>query len=173
MISIDYIKSKIRDVADFPKEGIIFKDITPLFLEPAIINKIVEEFEAFAKTLDVDVILGAESRGFLFAVPLSLKLNKPFVLVRKPNKLPGDVYSAEYTLEYGSSRVEIHKDALKPNQKVLIVDDLLATGGTVQAIEDLVRQAGCEVVGSTYLIKLDFLEGEKKLSGKVNALITY
>lgn len=173
MISIDYIKSKIRDVPDFPKEGIVFKDITPLFLEPAIINKIVDEFASFAQTLDVDVILGAESRGFLFAVPLSLKLNKPFVLVRKPNKLPGDVYSAEYTLEYGSSRVEIHKDALKPNQKVLIVDDLLATGGTVKAIEDLVHQAQCQVVGSTYLIKLDFLEGEKKLTGKVNALISY
>lgn len=173
MISIDYIKSKIRDVPDFPKEGIVFKDITPLFLEPAIINKIVDEFASFAQTLDVDVILGAESRGFLFAVPLSLKLNKPFVLVRKPNKLPEDVYSAEYTLEYGSSRVEIHKDALKPNQKVLIVDDLLATGGTVKAIEDLVHQAQCQVVGSTYLIKLDFLEGEKKLTGKVNALISY
>lgn len=173
MLNIELIKSKIRDVPNFPKEGIVFKDITPLFLEPQIIDSIVDEFAKFAKELDIDVILGAESRGFLFAVPLSIKLNKPFVLVRKPNKLPCDVYSSEYTLEYGSSRVEIHKDALKKGQRVLIVDDLLATGGTVAAIEDLVRQSNAVVVGSTYLIKLDFLEGEKKLSGKVNALISY
>lgn len=173
MITIDYIKSKIRDVPDFPKEGIVFKDITPLFLEPKIIEKIVDDFAEFAKSLDVDVIAGAESRGFLFAAPLSIKLNKPFVLIRKPNKLPCDVYSAEYTLEYGSSRVEMHKDAIKPNQKVLIIDDLLATGGTVAAIEKLIKQANATVVGSAYLIKLDFLKGEEKLSGKVHALISY
>ena len=173
MINIDYIKSKIKDVPDFPKKGIIFKDITPLFLEPKVIEKIVDDFAEFAKSLDVDVIIGAESRGFLFAAPLSIKLNKPFVLVRKPNKLPNDVYSAEYTLEYGSSRVEMHKDALKPNQRVLIVDDLLATGGTVAAIENLVHQAQATVVGSVYLIRLGFLKGEEKLSGNVHALINY
>ncbi|WP_016829261.1 adenine phosphoribosyltransferase [Ureaplasma urealyticum] len=173
MINIDYIKSKIRDVPDFPKKGIVFKDITPLFLEPKIIEKIVDDFADFAKSLNIDAIIGAESRGFLFASPLSIKLNKPFILVRKPNKLPNDVYSAEYTLEYGSSRVEMHKDALKPNQRVLIVDDLLATGGTVAAIENLVRQAKGIVAGSVYLIRLGFLKGEEKLSGKVHALINY
>ncbi|WP_031488961.1 adenine phosphoribosyltransferase [Ureaplasma canigenitalium] len=172
-IDKDYLKSKIKDVPDYPSPGIIFKDITPLFLEPEIINFVIDEFAKHVASLDVDAIVGVESRGYLFGLPLALKINKPFVMARKPNKLPREVYSADYSLEYGKSTMQMHKDALEKGMKVLIVDDLLATGGTVGAVEDLVRQAGGIVVGSLFLIKLNFLEGDKKLSGNIYSLINY
>lgn len=173
MINKQHIESLIVDIVDYPKKGIVFKDITPIFLHPNAVNDIVSDMANFANELNVDVIIGAESRGFLFGVPVSLKLNKPFVLVRKPNKLPRDTYYQSYDLEYGSSTLEMHKDAIKPGQRVLIIDDLLATGGTVGAIEKLVHQAGGEVVGSTFLIELKDLHGRDKLEGKVYSLLQY
>ncbi|GAA5414525.1 adenine phosphoribosyltransferase [Ureaplasma ceti] len=173
MKDLKKLESQILTVKDYPKPGVMFKDITPLFLEPEMINEIIDDFAEFANQLDVDVILGAESRGFLFGVPLSLKLNKPFVLVRKPNKLPREVYAQSYDLEYGSSTVEMHKDALKPGQKALIIDDLLATGGTVEAIEKLVKQAGGVVAGSAFLIELVDLHGKDRLAGKVHSILKY
>ncbi|MCV3743692.1 adenine phosphoribosyltransferase [Ureaplasma sp. ES3154-GEN] len=173
MEKIEYVKSLIKDVPDFPKQGIIFKDITPIFMQPKAMKDVVDMFADYAKDLNVDVIVGAESRGFLFGLPLALKMDKPFVLVRKPNKLPREHFSVDYDLEYGSSSVQMHKDAIQPGQRVLIVDDLLATGGTVEAIEKLVGLAGGQVVGSLYLIELTFLEGFKKLSAPVFSLIKY
>lgn len=168
-----YLKKIIKDVPDFPKKGIIFKDITPLFLEPKVVEEIVDAISAFAKKVKADVIVGAESRGFLFSVPVSIKTGLPFVLVRKPNKLPRPVYSAQYTLEYGESTVQMHKDAIKPHQRVLIIDDLLATGGTVNAIQNLIHQANGIVAGSAFLIELEALNGKQQLEGEVLSLIKY
>ncbi len=167
------IKKYIIDIPDYPKKGVIFRDITPLFANYDIIESIIDEFAKFAQSLNIDVIVGAESRGFLFGVPLSLKMKKPFVLVRKPNKLPRDTYSVNYELEYGSSSIEIHKNDIKPNQRVLIIDDLLATGGTVEAIEKLVRMSFGIVAGSAYLIEITPLNGRKKLSGKIYSILKY
>ncbi|MBU3830841.1 MAG: adenine phosphoribosyltransferase [Candidatus Ureaplasma intestinipullorum] len=173
MVSIDKIKEYIIDIPDYPKKGVIFRDITPLFSNYEIINSIIDEFAEFAKLLNIDVIVGAESRGFLFGVPLSLKIKKPFVLVRKPNKLPRETYSVSYNLEYGSSSIEIHKGDIKPGQRVLIIDDLLATGGTVEAIEKLVKMSDGVVAGSAYLIELESLKGREKLSGSVFSILKY
>lgn len=173
MVSIDKIKEYIIDIPDYPKKGVIFRDITPLFSNYEIINSIIDEFAEFAKLLNIDVIVGAESRGFLFGVPLSLKLKKPFVLVRKPNKLPRETYSVSYNLEYGSSSIEIHKGDIKPRQRVLIIDDLLATGGTVEAIEKLVKMSDGVVAGSAYLIELESLKGRDKLSGSIFSILKY
>lgn len=173
MVSIDKIKKYIIDIPDYPKKGVIFRDITPLFSNYEIINSIIDEFAEFAKLLNIDVIVGAESRGFLFGVPLSLKLKKPFVLVRKPNKLPRETYSVSYNLEYGSSSIEIHKGDIKPGQRVLIIDDLLATGGTVEAIEKLVKMSDGVVAGSAYLIELEALKGRDKLSGLIFSILKY
>ncbi len=173
MVSVDKIKEYIIDIPDYPKKGVIFRDITPLFSNYEIINSIIDEFAEFAKLLNIDVIVGAESRGFLFGVPLSLKIKKPFVLVRKPNKLPRETYSVSYNLEYGSSSIEIHKGDIKPGQRVLIIDDLLATGGTVEAIEKLVKMSDGVVAGSAYLIELESLKGREKLSGSVFSILKY
>ncbi len=173
MVSVDKIKEYIIDIPDYPKKGVIFRDITPLFSNYEIINSIIDEFAEFAKLLNIDVIVGAESRGFLFGVPLSLKIKKPFVLVRKPNKLPRETYSVSYNLEYGSSSIEIHKGDIKPGQRVLIIDDLLATGGTVEAIEKLVKMSDGVVAGSAYLIELESLKGRDKLSGSVFSILKY
>lgn len=169
----DFLEQSIIDVYDYPKKGICFKDITPLFLKPELINDIINEISDFALKLNADAIAGAESRGFLFGVPVSLKINKPFILIRKPNKLPRAVYRQSYDLEYGSSTLEMHQDALKANQRVLIIDDLLATGGTVEAIEKIVRQANAIVAGSAFLIELKDLKGRQKLSGEVLSLLKY
>ena len=173
MVSVDKIKEYIIDIHDKTKKGVIFRDITPLFSNYEIINSIIDEFAEFAKLLNIDVIVGAESRGFLFGVPLSLKIKKPFVLVRKPNKLPRETYSVSYNLEYGSSSIEIHKGDIKPGQRVLIIDDLLATGGTVEAIETVVKMSDGVVAGSAYLIELESLKGREKLSGSVFSILKY
>lgn len=173
MVSHEKIKEYIIDIPDYPKKGVVFRDITPLFAKYEIINSIIDEFADFAKLLNIDVIAGAESRGFLFGVPLSLKLKKPFVLVRKPNKLPRETYSVSYDLEYGSSSIEIHKGDIKPGQRVLIIDDLLATGGTVEAIEKLVKKSEGVVAGSAYLIELTSLKGREKLSGSIFSILKY
>lgn len=156
------IKQAIRDIPDFPKPGIIFKDITPIFYDQTLCNKIVNEFIA---RMDVkpDAIIGIESRGFLFGFLVANKLDIPFVLVRKVGKLPYKTVSVEYDLEYGTSKIEMHEDALKKGWNVIIHDDLLATGGTAAAAGDLVKKLGANVLGFNFVIGLDFLNGEKKL----------
>lgn len=173
MKKLDYLKDLIGTVPNFPKPGINFLDITPLFLNPSELEKVIDNMAEFAKENNIDVIVGAESRGFLFAAPLSIKTNLPFVLARKPNKLPRETLKASYTLEYGSSTIEILKGDIKPGQRVLIVDDLLATGGTVGAIENIVNQAGAIVAGYTFLIELDFLKGRDTLKAPAYSVLHY
>jgi adenine phosphoribosyltransferase len=156
------IKSVIRDVPDFPKPGITFKDITPLFYDQRLCNEIADGFiERLGEK--PDAVVGIESRGFLFGFLVANKLNVPFILVRKAGKLPYKTVSAEYELEYGSSKIEMHEDAIKKGWKVLIHDDLLATGGTAEATARLVKNSGAEVSGFNFIVGLGFLEGEKKL----------
>ncbi len=173
MKNLEHLKEIIGIVPNFPKPGINFLDITPLFLNPQELSQVIDNMAEFALENKIDVIVGAESRGFLFAAPLSLKTNLPFVLARKPNKLPRETYKASYTLEYGSSTIEMCKGDLKPNQRVLIVDDLLATGGTVGAIENLVNQAGAKVAAYAFLIELDFLKGRDTLKAPAYSVLHY
>ena len=168
------LKSLIRTIPDFPEEGILFRDITTLLKEPEGLYEAVEQLRDSVKDLSYDVIVGPESRGFIFGVPLAYAEHKGFVPVRKPGKLPAAVYSQEYALECGVSRLEMHQDALKPGQKVLIVDDLLATGGTAQAIATMVEKAGCQVAGFTFLIELADLGGREKLKNySVRSVLSY
>lgn len=164
----------IRDVPDFPKEGILFKDITPLLLDPGAFAKSLERLSQCFGDCEYDLIVGPESRGFIFGVGLAQLDGKGFVPVRKPGKLPGKVESISYDLEYGTDSLEIHSDAISPGQRVLIIDDLLATGGTVKASCDLVGKLGGEVVGLGFLIELSMLDGRKRLEGmRVESLISY
>jgi len=156
------IKQALRDVPDFPKPGIMFKDITPIFYDQKLCTRIVDEFIArFDKK--PDAIVGIESRGFLFGFLVANKLDIPFVLVRKAGKLPYKTVSIEYDLEYGTSKIEMHEDALQKDWNVIIHDDLLATGGTADAAANLVKKLGANVLGFNFVIGLDFLEGNKKL----------
>ena len=161
---VSFLRRRIRDVPDFPKEGILFKDITPLLAD-------VEAFRActqlMAEKLDgetVNSVIGIESRGFMFGAALADKLGVGFIPVRKPGKLPAATYRAQYDLEYGSDAVEIHQDALRPGDRVVIVDDLIATGGTANASKELVQQCGAEVAAFVFVINLVALEGAKKLA---------
>jgi len=164
----------IRDVRDFPKPGIVFRDITPLLQSPVALRTALDRLEEQAASLRPDVIAGIESRGFLFGVPLAVRLGVGFVPVRKPGKLPAETSRETYTLEYGEDAVEIHADAIAPGQRVLIVDDLLATGGTAGATSRLVEAADGNVVGLLFLIELSFLEGRSRLPGRnVISLLTY
>ena len=153
----------IRDVADFPKPGIMFKDITPLLASHAALEACIDQFVEKYKNEKIDVIAAAEARGFLFAVPLAMRLGIGMVPIRKPGKLPYEKKSYTYDLEYGTDTLEMHVDAVTPGQKVLVVDDLLATGGTVSACCEMVEEIGAEVVGCAFLIHLAFLDGAKKL----------
>jgi adenine phosphoribosyltransferase len=157
------LKEKIRTIEDFPKEGIKFKDITTLLKDPEAFNYAIQQFVEHYQDVEVDVIVGVESRGFLVGAPLALELEKSFVLSRKEGKLPAEVIESEYDLEYGSNMLEMHKDAIEKGQKVLIIDDLLATGGTVKATVELVEELGGEVIGLAFLLELSFLEGREKL----------
>ena len=156
------IKQALRDIPDFPKPGILFKDITPVFYDQKLCTRIVDEFIARFDTKP-DAIVGIESRGFLFGFLVANKLDIPFVLVRKAGKLPYKTVSIEYDLEYGTSKIEMHEDALQKGWNVLIHDDLLATGGTADAAANLVKKLGANVLGFNFVIGLDFLNGEKKL----------
>lgn len=166
--------SLIRDVENFPKEGILFRDITPLLQDP---KGLVEAIDLMAKEvegIDFDVVVGPESRGFIFGVPLAYKLQKGFVPVRKPGKLPYETISESYDLEYGSNTIEMHIDSIKPGQKVVIIDDLLATGGTTKAMVDLIGKLGGEVVKIVYLIELEELNGRSVLEGQnIASLLKY
>jgi adenine phosphoribosyltransferase len=154
----------IRDVPDFPEPGIVFKDITPLLAHADLFGEALAAMAAPYDAADVDVVVGIEARGFIFAAPLARRFNAGFVPVRKPGKLPWQVSGQEYDLEYGTDRLEAHNDAIHPGDKVLIVDDVLATGGTGAAAVDLVRALGGDVVGFAVLIELDFLEGRHKMT---------
>lgn len=167
--NIQKIKSMIRDIPDFPKKGILFRDITTALKDAQTLKLTVDEiYEAF-KDEKIDYIAGIESRGFIYGMPLAYKLNCGFIPVRKPNKLPAETISQEYELEYGTDKIEIHKDALKKGDRVLIVDDLLATGGTAAAAAKLVSSVA-EVVGMAFVIELEELQGRNKLPENVKIL---
>jgi adenine phosphoribosyltransferase len=168
------IKSLIRDIPDFPKAGILFRDITTLLKDPAGLKYTIDALADQCADMQPDYILGMESRGFIFAAPLAYRLNAGFVPVRKPGKLPAEAFSVEYALEYGTDRLEMHKDAIEPGKRVLIVDDVIATGGTAAATAKLVEMAQGELVGFGFLSELTFLEGRKALPQvPIVALIEY
>ncbi|MBD3635742.1 MAG: adenine phosphoribosyltransferase [Crocinitomicaceae bacterium] len=170
------LKETIRDIPDFPKEGILFKDITPIFQKPLLCNKIIERIASDIKNWNVEVIAGIESRGFLMGVSLAMELDLPFVLIRKKGKLPYNTVSHKYELEYGSAEIEMHTDSFKPGQRVLIHDDLLATGGSASAAAELIQKQGGEVAGFSFLIELAFLNGSERLtpySENISTLVAY
>jgi adenine phosphoribosyltransferase len=168
------LKSYIRDVPDFPIPGVLFRDITPLLRSPAALRYTIDEFTRICRDRAIDAVVGIESRGFLFGAPLSYNLGIPFVPVRKPGKLPAARMSIEYSLEYGTNQLDIHQDALTPGQRVVIVDDLLATGGTAHATAKLVELIGGQVESFLFVIELLFLEGRKQLeSYDITTLISY
>lgn len=168
------LEEYVRSIPDFPEEGIIFRDITSVLQDGDGLVLAVDTMQQLVNDLEFDVVAGAESRGFIFGTPIAYNLRKPFVLIRKKGKLPCETISREYELEYGTATIEIHKDAIKPGQKVLLVDDLIATGGTTEAMIKLVEDLGGEVVGVLVLVELAGLEGRKKIAGyRLDAAITY
>ena len=168
------LKKTIREIKDFPKEGIDFKDITTLMQNGEAFKYTIDQFVNELKDQNIDIIVGPEARGFLMGTPVAYALGVGFVPVRKPGKLPYETESYEYGLEYGTDVLEIHKDAIKPGQRVAIVDDLLATGGTMEAAAKLIEKLGGEVVSMQFLIELEGLQGREKLSKyDVNSLIKY
>jgi adenine phosphoribosyltransferase len=168
------IADYIRDIPDFPKPGIVFKDITPLMKEPAAFKATIDQMAAHYRSLAIDYIVGIESRGFIIGAPLAMQLGVGFLPIRKPGKLPYETERIDYTLEYGSGSLEIHADACSPGHRVLIIDDLLATGGTVAATRALIERLGGKVVAAGFVIELGFLNGREKLPGlDVHSLIQY
>ena len=168
------LSAKIRDIPDFPKRGIVFKDIMPLLADADALHETVEELAAFAEPRKPDYILGAEARGFILGAALAYRLRCGFVAARKPGKLPWRTVSAKYALEYGFDALEVHADAIQSGARVLIHDDLLATGGTAKATVELVEQLGGEVVGLPFIIELEFLKGRARLAGyDVFSLLRY
>lgn len=167
----DRIKSVIRDVKDFPKEGIVFKDITPILENPELTSAITKEFVERVKELNLDAIMGVESRGFFWGPILAQALGLPFIPVRKKGKLPYKTVSHKYDLEYGSAEIEIHADAIKEGANILIHDDLLATGGTASAAAEVILKQNAHVAGFSFLVILDFLNGVEVLSKYNNNII--
>ena len=168
------LQDYIRDIPDFPKPGILFKDITPLLNDPKPSKFALDSLLELTSDLKIDKVIGVESRGFFFGTLIADKLNAGFIPVRKPNKLPSDKLSQEFQLEYGTDRLEIHKDAINKGDRVLIHDDVLATGGTAEAVCKLVEELGGEVVQCNFLIELSFLKGRDKLSKyNIGSLINY
>lgn len=167
-------KDYIRVIPDFPQPGIRFKDITTLLKDAEAYRAAIESIASAVRHLDIDVVAGPEARGFVIGAPLALALGKGFVPIRKSGKLPGETVEASYDLEYGKDKLAVHKDAIQPGQRVLIADDLLATGGTIATTINLVRMLGGEVVGASFLIELSYLPGRDKLQGiDVFSLVTY
>lgn len=167
-------KSKIREIPDFPKKGILFYDITTLLKDPSSYEKAIDKISNFYHDDGINKVVAIESRGFILGAPIAYNLKAGFVPVRKPGKLPSDIYEAKYNLEYGSDSLTIHRDALTTGERVLIVDDLLATGGTISATVDLVKQLGGVIVGIAFLVELANLKGRSKLDGyNVLSLVTY
>lgn len=170
------LKTSIRDVADFPKPGILFKDISTIMLDAELSQDVLNHLVESYKDAQLDAIAGIESRGFLFGFPLAIKLGLPFILIRKEGKLPYNKIKHAYDLEYGSAVIEMHSDAVQANQRVLIHDDLLATGGSAGAAAELIQKSGAEVAGFSFLVELSFLEGQEKLkqySTNIHGIISY
>jgi len=168
------LRDYIRDIPDFPKPGIMFKDITPLLSNPAAFREAIAQFQRHFAGHGINVIAAAEARGFIFGAPLALALNAGFVPIRKPGKLPYATIAQEYQLEYGSDKLEVHRDAFGPGQRVLLIDDVLATGGTMRACRDLVASTGAAVVACAFLIELSFLGGRAKLEpADIHSLIIF
>jgi adenine phosphoribosyltransferase len=168
------LRGYVRDIPDFPRPGIVFKDITPLLLDPRALEVAVSRLERFARELEVDYVVAAEARGFILGGALARALHAGFVPARKPGKLPHETVSAEYTLEYGLDALEVHADAMAGGARVLIHDDLLATGGTAAAVADLVTKLGAEIVACVFLVELGFLNGRQRLEPHhVHSLIEY
>jgi len=168
------LRGYIRDIPDFPKPGIVFRDITPLMADAGALDEAVRQLAEVARPLEPDVVVAAEARGFLLGVALARELGAGFVLARKPGKLPWETERAEYLLEYGSDALEVHTDALAGGSRVLVHDDLLATGGTAKALCELVEQLDAQVVACAFLIELAFLDGRRNLAGHdVRALLRY
>ncbi len=168
------LADRIRDIPDFPKEGIVFKDITTLLQDPAAFKEAIDRFAKQYEGQGVDVVVGVEARGFIFGGALAVALGAGFVPVRKPGKLPSSTYRQSYELEYGTDSVEIHQDAIAEGQRVLLVDDLLATGGTIGAVVELLKNFKCEIVAIAFLIELDFLKGRARLADqKLFSIIHY
>jgi adenine phosphoribosyltransferase len=173
-VAVESLKAKIRDVPDFPEPGIVFKDIMPLLADPGCLRTTVELLADWIEPRKPDVILGAEARGFILGAALAYKLGCGFVAARRPGKLPWKTVSATYALEYGENALELHADAIANGARVLVHDDVLATGGTARAICDLAEQLGGEIIGVAFVIELAFLDGRKHLEGyDAHSLITY
>lgn len=168
------VEKYVRSIPDFPEKGIIFRDVTSVLQDPDGLHESISEMQKLLEGIDYDVVVGPESRGFIFGVPIAYNMHKAFVPVRKKGKLPCETVSMEYDLEYGSAVIEMHKDSIKPGQKVVIIDDLIATGGTIEAIIKLVEGLGGEVVKIVFLMELEGLKGRDKLAGyDVDAVIKY
>ncbi len=170
----NYVESKVRNIVDFPKKGIIFRDITTAVKDPKALKFMIDFLTEQYQDKKIDYVAGIESRGFIFGAPLAYNLNAGFVVIRKPGKLPAKVISQEYQLEYGTDKIEIHEDAIEKGANVLVIDDLLATGGTVDAACKLVKKCGANVVGAGFIIELSDLGGRQKLEGiDVTSMIQY
>ena len=168
------VEEYIRNIPDFPEEGIIFRDVTSVLQDAEGLQLAVDTMQAKVDDLEFDVVVGPESRGFIFGTPIAYNLKKPFVLIRKKGKLPCETVSINYELEYGTATIEMHKDSIKPGQKVLIVDDLIATGGTTEAMVRLIENLGGEVVGIVVLMELAGLKGRERLEGyRLESAIRY
>ena len=168
------LRDKIRDVPDFPKEGILFKDVMPLIADPAYFADSIRQLADWARPREPDLILGAEARGFIFGGALAYELGAGFIAARKPGKLPWETVEATYDLEYGTDSLEVHRDAVTPGARVIVLDDVLATGGTARAKCELVEQLGGVVAGVVFVIELAFLSGRERLAGyDVHSLVQY
>ena len=173
-MSAESLRAKIREVPDFPKPGILFYDITTLLSDAAAFREAIELMTEPFKQERIDAVVGMESRGFIFSAPMALHLDAGFVPVRKLGKLPSETISVEYELEYGTNTLEVHRDAIRPKQRVLIVDDLLATGGTVLGTIELVKQLKGEIVGLSFLVELTLLKGRQRLGDQpIHSVIAY
>lgn len=172
--SMKKLEEYVRSIPDFPEEGIIFRDVTSVLQDAEGLHLAIDTMQDMVKDLDYDVVVGAESRGFIFGTPIAYNNRKPFVLIRKKGKLPCETISAKYDLEYGSAEIEMHKDSIMPGQKAILVDDLIATGGTIEACAKLIEELGGEVVKIIFLMELAGLKGREKLVGyDVDAVVTY
>ena len=170
---MDYLKQNIRTIPDFPKPGILFRDITTLLADPEAFNSVIDLFVENYHEEQIDLVVGIESRGFIIGAPLSLRLGKGFIPVRKAGKLPGPTHGVEYDLEYGTDLVEVHQDAIELGCRVLMVDDLLATGGTMEGSSRLIEKAGGIIVGYAFVIELIDLNGRNRLDKPVYSLVTF
>jgi adenine phosphoribosyltransferase len=171
---MDAVRAAIRDVPDFPKKGVVFKDITPVLADPKLLRQVVDAFVAHWKDQRIDRVVGIESRGFLFAAPVAYALGAGLAIARKPGKLPWQVVREVYALEYGEDALELHVDAVGPGQRVVVLDDVLATGGTAGAVGRLVTKQGAELAGYSFLMELGFLHGARRLGpDKVHSLVHF